>query len=217
MDEALAADRACALALTDVSRETLERLDRFVAVLLTWQRMTNLIAPSTVREVWTRHITDSLQLIPLAPAARTWIDLGSGGGFPGLPIACALAEIPGATVHLVESNQKKAAFLREAARVTAAPAVVHAMRMEKFVDGFAPRADAVTARAVASLKVLLNECFILLHPGAVGLFPKGQDVGLELTEASKCWNMTADLVPSRTDPKARIVVVRALERRQAGA
>jgi 16S rRNA (guanine527-N7)-methyltransferase len=217
MDEALAADRARALALTDVSRETLERLDRFVALLLTWQRTINLIATSTIPQLWTRHIADSLQLIALAPAARIWIDLGSGGGFPGLPIACALAEIPGAAVHLVESNQKKAAFLREAARVTAAPAVVHAMRIEKFVDGFASRADVVTARAVASLKVLLNECFILLHTGAVGLFPKGQDVEVELTDASKCWNMTADLVPSRTDPKARIVVVRALERRQAGA
>ena len=217
MDEAIAADRARALGIVNVSRETLERLDRFVALLLTWQRTTNLIAPSTVLQVWTRHIADSLQLIELAPAARIWIDLGSGGGFPGLPIACALAAMPGAAIHLVESNQKKAAFLREAARVTGAPAIVHAVRIEKFVDDFAPGAEAVTARAVASLKVLLNECFILLQKGAIGIFPKGQDVEAELTEASKYWNMTVDLVPSRTDPKARIAVVRSLERRQAGA
>ncbi|HEY7302201.1 MAG TPA: 16S rRNA (guanine(527)-N(7))-methyltransferase RsmG [Xanthobacteraceae bacterium] len=217
MDEALAADRARALALTNVSRETLERLDRFVALLLQWQRTTNLIAPSTVPRLWTRHIADSLQLIELAPAALVWIDLGSGGGFPGLPIACALAEMPAAVVHLVESNQKKAAFLRESARVTGAPAIVHAMRIEKFVDGLAPRADAVTARAVGSLKALLNECFILLQPAAVGLFPKGQDVEAELTEASKYWNITGALVPSRTDPKARIVVVRSLQRRQGAA
>jgi 16S rRNA (guanine527-N7)-methyltransferase len=216
MDDALAADRARALALVNVSRETLERLDRFVTLLLTWQQTTNLIAPSTLPQLWTRHIADSLQLIELAPAALIWIDLGSGGGFPSLPIACALAQTPGAAVHLVESNQKKAAFLREAARVTGAPAVVHAMRIEKFVDGFAPRADAVTARAVANLKVLLNECFMLLQKGAVGLFSKGQDVEAELTEASKCWNMTADCVPSRTDPKARIVVVRSLVRRKGG-
>src|SRR5262245_35908813 len=112
---ALAADREAALALVPVSRETLARLDRFVATLLTWQRRINLIAPATVREIWTRHVADSLQLLALAPTARVWLDLGSGGGFPGLVIACALAETSGTRVHLVESNGKKAAFLREAA------------------------------------------------------------------------------------------------------
>ena len=110
----LAADRARALVLTDVSRETTARLDRFVELLLTWQRTTNLIAPSTVPRLWTRHIADSLQLLDLAPDARVWVDLGSGAGFPGLAIACALTGRPGAVVHLVESNAKKAAFLREA-------------------------------------------------------------------------------------------------------
>src|SRR5437016_3377409 len=93
---ALAADRTRALALTPVSRETTQRLDRFVGALLQWQQTTHLIAPSTVPRLWTRHISDSLQLMPLAPAADTWVDLGSGGGFPGLVIACALAERPGA-------------------------------------------------------------------------------------------------------------------------
>src|SRR5215470_4509007 len=102
------ADRARALELVPVSRETRERLDRFVALLLVWQRTVNLIAPSTVPHLWTRHVADSLQLLELAPDTRIWIDLGSGGGFPGLAIACALAETPGATVHLVESNGKKA-------------------------------------------------------------------------------------------------------------
>src|SRR5213592_406039 len=114
---ALSADRARALALTPVSRETLERLERFVALLLQWQQTTNLIAPSTVPQLWTRHIADSLQLLDLAPEARTWVDVGSGGGFPGFVIACALAGDPSAAVHLVESNMKKAAFLREAQRV----------------------------------------------------------------------------------------------------
>src|ERR1700704_5018950 len=114
----LASDRARALALTPVSRETSERLDRFVELLLTWQRTTNLIAASTIPHLWTRHVADSLQLLELAPDARVWIDLGSGGGFPGLVIACALADKPGALIHLVESNAKKAAFLREAQRVT---------------------------------------------------------------------------------------------------
>ena len=207
------ADRERALALTPVSRETLERLDRFVALLLTWQKTTQLVASSTVAQLWTRHIADSLQLIDLAPHARTWIDLGSGGGFPGLVVACGLAGQTEAAVHLVESNAKKAAFLREAVRLTATPAVVHAMRVEKFVDSFQGQADIVTARALSPLGHLLDLGSPLLTRGGQGLFLKGQDVEAELTEASKYWNITATLVPSRTDPGGRIVVVRGLERR----
>jgi 16S rRNA (guanine527-N7)-methyltransferase len=211
----LAADRARALALTDVSRETTARLDRFVELLLTWQRTTNLIAPSTVPRLWTRHIADSLQLLDLAPDARVWVDLGSGAGFPGLAIACALTGRPGTVVHLVESNAKKAAFLREAQRVTGAPAVVHALQIENFVDSFRERADAVTARALTSLKKLYDQSAPLLGPETLGLFPKGQDVEAELTEAAKCWNISKlTLVPSRTDRSGRIVVVQGLERRR---
>src|SRR4029077_11961971 len=109
----LSADRARALALVNVSRETIARLDRFVDVLQRWQEHTNLIAASTMPEIWTRHIADSLQLLPLAPEAKVWVDLGTGPGFPGLVLACALAETPGAKVHLVESKAKKCTFLRE--------------------------------------------------------------------------------------------------------
>ena len=211
----LAADRARALVLTDVSRETTARLDRFVELLLTWQRTTNLIAPSTVPRLWTRHIADSLQLLDLAPDARVWVDLGSGAGFPGLAIACALTGRPGAVVHLVESNAKKAAFLREAQRVTGAPAVVHALRIENFVESFRDRADAVTARALTSLKKLYDQSAPLLGPETLGLFPKGQDVEAELTESAKYWNISKlTLVPSRTDRTGRIVVVQGLERRR---
>ncbi len=215
MKSDLTADRDAALRLTPVSRETLRRLDLLVDTLLTWNATTNLIAASTVPHLWTRHIADSLQLLDLAPEARVWIDLGSGAGFPGLVIACALADTPGATVHLVESNAKKAAFLREAARITGAPAVIHPERIEKFVDGFRSRVDAVTARALAPLKDLLDQSVSLLKTGALGLFSKGQDVDAELTEATKYWNINADLAPSRTDSKGRIVLVRALERRAA--
>jgi 16S rRNA (guanine527-N7)-methyltransferase len=210
----LDADRTRALTLTPVSRETAARLDRFVALLLRWQKTTNLIAASTIPVIWTRHIADSLQLIDLAPAAKTWIDVGTGGGFPGLVIACALHGMAGRQVHLIESNSKKAAFLREAVAETESPAVVHGSRMEKFVETFAGRPDIVTARAVSPLRLLLGQCSSLLKDGTLGLFPKGQDVEAELTEASKCWKMTADLVPSKTDPKARIVMVRALEPRR---
>ena len=209
----LADDRALALVLTPVSRETTERLDRFVELLLTWQRTTNLIASSTIPQLWRRHIADSLQLVDLAPDARVWIDVGSGGGFPGLVLACALAGRPGASVHLVESNTKKAAFLREAQRVTGAPVSVHAVRIEDFAASFKGRPDAVTARAVAPLKSLLKQCFPLLgKSGALGLFPKGQNAELELSEAANNWAMSATLVPSRTDPTGRIVIIRDLER-----
>src|SRR3954447_24799643 len=95
-------DKAAALKLTPVSRETESRLDAYIDLLLQWQAKTNLVASSTLPNLWTRHISDSLQLLPLAPSAKTWVDLGSGGGFPGVVLACALAETPGATVHLVE-------------------------------------------------------------------------------------------------------------------
>jgi 16S rRNA (guanine527-N7)-methyltransferase len=208
----LAADKARALTLTPVSRETEKRLDKFVDALLRWQRATNLVASSTLAQIWTRHIADSLQLIPLAPDAKVWVDLGSGGGFPGLAIACALAGAPGAEVHLVESNSKKAAFLREAARITGAPAQVHPVRVENFGDSFAEPVHAVTARALAPLKTLCGQAFPFIARGAVGLFPKGQDVDAELTEAAKYWSIQATKVPSKTSPDGCIVVVRGLAR-----
>jgi 16S rRNA (guanine527-N7)-methyltransferase len=208
---ALAEDRERATTATPVSRETLVRLDRFVEILLEWQQHTNLIAPSTEPALWTRHIADSLQLLPLAPQAKIWVDLGSGAGFPGLVIACALADEKGAEVYLVESTGKKATFLREAARVTGAPVEVHAMRIADFAKRAPKRIDIVTARALAPLAKLLAEAHPLLKRGARGLFPKGQDVGAELTEAAKCWNIGAILAESRTDPRSRIVIVESLE------
>jgi 16S rRNA (guanine527-N7)-methyltransferase len=206
----LSCDRARALELTPVSRETAERLDRFVDLLLNWQRRINLIAPSTEPTIWTRHIADSLQLLNLAPQARVWADLGSGAGFPGMPIACCLFGVEGAAVHLVESNAKKAAFLREAVRVTGAGAIVHAVRIENFTKSRPPRVDVVTARALAPLAELLAYAYPLLKSGALGLFPKGQDVGAELTDASKYWNIQTSLAVSVTDPVARIVIVRGI-------
>ena len=202
---ALERDKRAALALTPVSRETEERLDVFVALLLTWQRTINLIAPATVAHVWTRHVADSLQLIRHAPDARTWLDLGSGAGFPGLALACALPS--GSHVHLVESDSRKAAFLREAGRITAAPVSVHAVRIENVAEDL--RVDMVTARAVAPLYRLLDYGASFLERGAQALFLKGQDVEAELTEAAKSWHMEAELLPSVTESRSRIVRVRA--------
>ncbi|HML15259.1 MAG TPA: 16S rRNA (guanine(527)-N(7))-methyltransferase RsmG [Xanthobacteraceae bacterium] len=216
LSAALAADREAALALVPVSRETLGRLDRFVATLLAWQRRINLIAPATIAEVWTRHVADSLQLAALAPAARVWLDLGSGGGFPGLVIACAVAEKPGARIHLIESNGKKAAFLREAVRLTGAPAIVHQARIEQMGMKLDESIEVVTARALAPLTDLLGLAEPWLKRGAQALFLKGQDIGAELTEASKYWSIEAVLVPSKTDPQARIVQVSHAARRNPG-
>ncbi len=251
LEHAIEADRARALQLTPVSRETLDRLDRFVQLLLRWQQTTNLIAPSTIPELWTRHVADSLQLVEIADAAlsqapvipakagiqsqnlqasassprsppsrrrtgkednaRVWIDFGSGGGFPAIPVACALADRPGAKVHLVESNSKKAAFLREAVRVTGALAVVHRQRVEKFGESCRETVDVVSARALAPLKTLCDQAFPLIARGAVGLFPKGQDVDAELTEAAKYWTIEASKLPSKTSPEGCIVLVRGLK------
>jgi 16S rRNA (guanine527-N7)-methyltransferase len=208
----LAADKARALTLVPVSRETQKRLETYVEVLLSWQRKLNLVAPSTLHELWTRHIADSLQLLPLAPEARVWADFGSGGGFPGMPIACALADDAAAKVYLIESNGKKAAFLREVVRATGVPAIVHQDRVEKFEETCAETVHVVTARALAPLKILLDQAFPLVSRGAVGLFLKGQDVDAELTDAAKYWRLEASKVPSKTGPRSSIVIVRSLKR-----
>lgn len=208
----LSADRRGALELTPVTQECAARLDRYVELLLQWQTRINLVANSTLPEIWTRHIADSLQLIALAPSARVWVDLGSGAGFPGLVVACALAGQVGTRVHLVESIGKKATFLREAIRVTDVPAVVHAMRIEEFVTTFHERPDIVTARALAPLADLLDLAAPFLKTGAKGLFPKGQDVEAELTQAAKCWTIKATLAPSKTSPQGRIIVIHSAVR-----
>lgn len=207
------ADKAEALALTPVSRETESRLDRYVDLLLEWQAKTNLVAPSTLPTIWTRHVADSLQLLTLAPKARTWVDLGSGGGFPGVVLACAMAEHEGAMVHLVERNAKKAAFLREALRITNAAGTIHLADIGDYVDSLSTPVDCVTARALAPLHMLLDYVEPLMKRGAKALFLKGQDVESELTEATKYWNINPHLHPSRTGGQGWIVELETIERR----
>jgi 16S rRNA (guanine527-N7)-methyltransferase len=206
-------DRAKALKLTPVSDDALARLDKYAALLTEWQSRINLVAPSTLPRLWTRHIADSLQLTRHAPDAKTWIDLGSGAGFPGIPVACALAQTPGAEVHLVESNGKKAAFLREAVRVSAAPAQVHAERIENYGESYTGKTDVVTARALAPLNSLLDQAFPFIANGAIGLFLKGQDIEAELTDSSKRWSVEATKASSVTDPAGCVLIVRSLKRR----
>jgi 16S rRNA (guanine527-N7)-methyltransferase len=209
----LASDKAAALALTPVSRETEIRLDRYVELLLEWQAKTNLVAPSTLPHLWTRHIADSLQLLSLAPSAKTWADFGSGGGFPGVVLACALAETPGAMIHLVERNVKKGAFLREALRVTHGCGTVHLTNIGDHVDSVVGVVDCVTARALAPLHQLIGFAEPLMKQGAKALFLKGQDVEAELTEATKYWTMKPRLHSSRTGGHGWIVELDQIERR----
>jgi 16S rRNA (guanine527-N7)-methyltransferase len=208
----LSADRKRALELTPVANDIAARLDRYVGLLLEWQTKINLIANSTVGEIWTRHIADSLQLLSLAPSARAWVDLGSGAGFPGLVVACALAGQAGARVHLVESTKKKTVFLEEVARALDLPAIVHPVRIEDFAKTFEERPDIVTARALAPLEELLELAAPLLKTGAKGLFLKGQDVEAELTQAAKCWTINSTLAPSKTNSQARIVFIHSAVR-----
>lgn len=218
---ALQEDKAQALALTPVSRETELRLDRYVELLLQWQAKTNLIAPSTLPKVWTRHIADSLQLLKFVHPAedsnsRIWVDLGSGGGFPGVVVAAALTEHSNIEVHLVERTEKKAAFLREALRVTGARGAVHAMDIKDFVDSFQQSPDYISARALASLNVLLGMMAPIMSEKTRAILMKGQDVALELTEATRDWKFEATAHRSVTDGGGKILQIQRLER-QSGA
>ncbi len=178
---------------TGVSRETLDRLAAYADLLRKWQRAINLVSRTTLPDLWRRHMYDSAQLLPLAPAdTGPWLDLGSGAGFPGLVLAIMGAR----DMHLVESDTRKAAFLREAARITTTNVTLHTARIEN-VAPFP--AAVVTARALAPLPKLLELAAPFLNSDSVALFPKGQDMELELTEAAKYWNMRAERQPSLTD------------------
>ncbi len=177
-------DRDAALALFPLPPEIVRRLDIYAELLRKWQKTINLVANSTLQHLWTRHIADSLQVQAAVPQARLWADLGSGGGFPGLVTAIRLAETPGARVHLIESDQRKCAFLREVSRETSAPAIIHNGRIEQIVDHLPDPIEAVSARALAPLPVLLTYAENLLAKGAVGVFLKGQDADRELKALS---------------------------------
>ena len=200
-------DRDRVLMAANVSRETAAKLELYVEQLRRWQSVKNLVGPGTLAEVWTRHVADALQLLALAPGARTWLDLGSGAGIPGLILA--IAGGPEVSVDLVESNARKCAFLAEAARLTGARARVHNARIEGVIDRF-QGVDVVCARALASLDQLLAWTEPRMKTGTTGLFPKGRDVDAELTQAAARWTVTYYLVPSRTESAARIVRVTAL-------
>ena len=191
----------------NVDADLAERLQLFEQLLLKWQPKMNLVAPSTVKSIRTRHFEDSLQVFDALPHARRWIDIGSGAGFPGIVTALRLRGQEGGMVHLVESDHRKCAFLREVSRETQAPVEVHRGRIEEILPTL-PEVDAISARALASMAVLVEMTLERLEKGSVGVFLKGQDVGSELTKMPIYSSLELRLVASRTDPLGRIVILR---------
>lgn len=186
-------------------------LEAYVALLEKWQATHNLVSASTLERVWSRHVLDSAQLLAAVPQAKRWIDLGSGAGFPGMVIAILLAGTDGAHVTLVESNNKKCAFLRAVARATNAPVDVACERIESFATRPHDGVDVVSARALAPFADLCRLAVPLMGPETVLLLPKGQDFVYEEQEASKYWGYDLVITDSVTDPGGRIIAVRNLK------
>jgi 16S rRNA (guanine527-N7)-methyltransferase len=195
-------------ALFSATDAQLADLTRFQTLLAEWNEVMNLVGPLTIATYWTRHALDSAQLIPLAPEAITWADLGAGAGLPGVVLAILLKGRAGAKVHLVESMTKRCRFLEVVAKDLDLPVQIHNARAEDLKL----QVEIVTARACAPMTKLLGFAEPYLRSGAVGLFLKGQDVESELAEARKAWTFDADLRTSQSDPRGRIVQVKRLSR-----
>lgn len=189
---------------TGVSRETLARLELYADLLRKWQKAINLVSNASLGDLWRRHMWDSAQLLPHIPTgARSLIDLGSGAGFPGLVLAIMGVE----GVVLVEADKRKCAFLREAARVAGAAVIIHDRRIEDLGDEIPP-ADVITARAVASLPLLLDRIKLYMIPNTVCLFHKGQNVDAELAEIRQSWAGDIEKIPSVTDAGGVIIRIK---------
>jgi 16S rRNA (guanine527-N7)-methyltransferase len=217
MDRTLPPDGPDAVAaIVPVDAVARDRLQAYAALLQRWQRTMNLVAPSTLPDLWRRHMADSAQAMAVAPDAVRWLDLGSGAGFPGLVTAILLAGRPDASVTLIEANGKKAAFLRTVARELALPATVIAERIESVPErhaGRLGRIDAVSARALAPLGDLFVYGEPWLTTGSRGVFHKGQDFAVEVASATQSWEFDLVEHPSRVDSGGRILVVTSLRRR----
>lgn len=207
---AIETDRAATLESLNVSRETESKLDLYVELIIRWQRMINLVSATTLAHIWSRHILDSAQLLQFAPGGQTrWVDMGSGGGLPGLVVAALAQDRIGFEMILIESDQRKSAFLRSAAREMglSGRVVIRAERVEVVMPTI-DRADVVSARALAPLMDLVRLSEPLLSKGALGVYPKGENVQRELTAWGPPDIFKVSLAPSRTHPSAAIALVR---------
>ncbi len=198
----------------NVSRETLERLEAYAGLLQRWSHVKGLVAPGTLEQVWHRHFADSAQLLHHSGNAKNWLDLGSGAGFPGLVIAILQRNVSGFRAHLVESNGRKCAFLKDVARQTGAPVDIFATRIQDFAtQNRVANIDVVTARALAPLGDLLELAAPFFRSETLGLFLKGRTAADELRDAGTRWRFEAELHESVTDSEARIVEIRHLSPR----
>ncbi len=193
-----------------VSRETLERFEVYLTLLRHWQTMLNLVAPSTLDQLWLRHFADSNQIFDLKPSAERWVDFGSGGGFPGLIVAIRLCELQRGSIVLIESDKRKCAFLREVIRETQARGEVIAGRIEQVVPNIQTKFDVITARALAPVEQLLKYSKDLMLGGASGLFLKGKDLHRELTEVKHLDKYYYKTWPSQTDTNSGILEIALL-------
>lgn len=194
----------------NVSRETTEKLVEYRDLLIRWTKSINLISPNTVNDAWQRHIVDSAQLLPLAPADwRTWIDLGSGGGLPGVVVA--ILDQRQRSITLIESDLRKCVFLKTVSRTLDLNITVQNARIEK-VD--IPHADVVSARALAHLTSLLEYSSRLLQPNGTALFLKGQSFKDELEEAKNSWHFEAESFQSITNAPSALLRLTGLQRRE---
>jgi 16S rRNA (guanine527-N7)-methyltransferase len=182
-----------------------DRLKTYEALLLKWQPKMNLVAPSTLKAIRQRHIEDSLQVFDALPGAKVWADIGSGGGFPGLVTAMRLSGVAGGVVHLIESDHRKCAFLREVSRETMAPAEIHRGRIEEVLPTL-PHLDAISARALSSMAQLMEMTHERLENGSIGVFLKGQDVASDLTKTPIYSKILFRFLQSRTEPQGVIVL-----------
>ena len=199
-----------ALTSLNVSRETEAQLHDLVALVKKWNPVINLIARSSIPDIWSRHIEDSAQIVALANLSGPWIDVGSGGGFPGIVAAICLKEIaPTTSVALIESDVRKAAFLRQAAVALELNCETHSSRIESLT---LPRAATFSARALAPLPTLLQYAERLVEKDGVCLFMKGQTYHEELAAAQKSWSFEHDIVQSQTDRKAAVLKIRNIRR-----
>ena len=196
-----------------VSRETQERLERFVLLVRKWQKSINLVAPSTLDDIWQRHVEDSAQIFALSPEPCQWLDLGSGAGFPGVVTAILLAEQDAGWVHLVESNQKKAAFLRVALAETGARGSIHLDRAENLPKAI-PLCDRISARALAELDLLLEYSSPWMTETATrAFFHKGRDYAQEVEKAHGRWSFDLVKHPSVVEPASYILEISQLRHR----
>ncbi len=195
---------------SDVSRETMQRLALFHNLLVKWNARINLVSRSSLNDFWVRHVADSVQVYRLAPSARTWADLGSGGGFPGLIVAIlAKSERPDLKVTLIESDQRKSAFLRTVIRETGISCNVIAERIEQAEK---QDADIISARALADLTELLAYSERHLATGGTALFPKGVTWKKELEMAQTQWSFDVEVIESQTMPGAAILKIEGASR-----